>query len=392
MTNKINTNDAKTLIAIDQHAKSSTLFALDTTTGEIKKKRFTNCPSYADFLDWLDTWAHGPYYFVYESGPCGFALARDLRAAGIACDVIAISSIPRSNKEKVTKDDSVDAKSLLSAIQTNSSTLSCVYVPSVEAEDARDIVRYYHSVSQDLRRAKQRLNSFLLRHGFVYNEKTKSGRPKRLWTQDHYRWLKSISFDTTYQSDVFTTYYQRIQDLELNVKEAREMIDALVQSPAFEKYVSCLCTIKGIGAITALCFCAEVDDFTRFSSGRALASYLGLIPKRHNSGEKNRSGKITKCGDKTLRKSLIEGFSGVGNFNALSPSVRVFENIPDSVRLEIKKANKRILKRRDTLKEKNKSHNIIKVALAKEAVCQMLFIVKALDSINDNKNASARRA
>ena len=389
MTNKINTNGAQTLVAIDQHAKTSTLYALDTTTGEIKSKRFSNCPSYVDFIDWLNTWAQGPYYFAYESGPCGFALARDFRSAGFACDVIAISSIPRSQKEKVTKDDFVDARSLLSAIQANSETLSCVYVPSIEAEDARDVVRYYHSVSKDLRCAKQRLNSYLLRQGFVYDQKTAGGRPKKLWTQDHYRWLRKIEFKNTCKKEIFTTYYQRIQDLELEVKKAFEMVDKLAKSPAFEKYVKCFCAIKGIGIITAMCFCAEIDDFTRFSSGRALASYLGLIPKRHNSGEKTYNGKITKCGDKTLRKSLIEGFSAVTNFSAYRTSASSLKDIPKSIYLEIKKTNNRILKRRNTLKKKNKSHNIIKVALAKEAACHMLFIAKALDNISENENSLA---
>lgn len=85
MSSKVNTHDAKTIIAIDQHAKTSTLYALNTQTGESKTRRFLDCPSYIDFISWLDKWAQKPYYFAYESGPCGFELARQLRAAGYMC-------------------------------------------------------------------------------------------------------------------------------------------------------------------------------------------------------------------------------------------------------------------------------------------------------------------
>ena len=387
MSCNLNTGNAKTLVAIDQHARTSTLCALDTQSGEIKKKRFSNCPTCSDFIYWLDSWAQGPYYFAYESGPCGFDLARCLRADGHLCDVIAVSSIPRSLKEKITKDDFVDARSLLSAIQTKSSTLSCVYIPSVEAEDARDLVRQYQTIAKNLRRSKQALNAFLLRHGFIYNEKTKTGRPKRLWTYEHKRWLKSIKFETEVQQEVFSTYYHEVERLEHYLNDAKNMVEKLAKSPRFAKYVEAFCAIKGVGIITALTFCAEIDNFERFKSGRALASYLGLVPKRHNSGEKISNGRITKCGDKTLRRCLIEGFSAVSRFNVYTREGTDLKNIPKQARLEIEKANKRIIRRRDALKKSGKNHNIIKVALAKEAACHMLFVAKAIDRADLDKAA-----
>lgn len=387
MSTKITTGNAQTIVAIDQHAKSSTLCALDKQTGETKKRYFSNCPEYSEFVLWLDTWATPPYYFAYESGPCGFSLARNLRDAGLACDIIAVSSIPRSPKEKVMKDDLCDAKCLLAAITSQSNTLSAVYVPSVFAEDARDAVRQYYYESADLRRAKQHTNAHLLRHGFTYNEKTSTGRPKRLWTLDHERWLNKVELSTETQGDILITSRNKIQELELHVLDARNKIEELAASPQFEKYVKCFCAIKGIGILAAVAFCAEIEDFDRFACGRSLASYLGLIPKRHNSGDKKRNGSINKCGDRTLRRALIEGFSAVSRFNSCAVCAHALKDIPKEVRIHIENANKRIMKRYKTLKANGKNHNVIKVALAREAACHMLYIGQAINHLEENAHA-----
>lgn len=56
----------------------------------------------------------------------------------------------------------MDARSLLGALQNKMNNLSLVYVPSVEAEDGRDIVRQYFSISKELRRAKQQLRCLFI--------------------------------------------------------------------------------------------------------------------------------------------------------------------------------------------------------------------------------------
>jgi transposase len=66
-------------------------------------------------------------------------------------------------------------------------------------------------------------------------------------------------------------------------------------------------TIPGIGPITASALLATVQDFAAFSSGREFAAFLGLTPREHSSGGKPRLGRITKMGDRYLRKLLVVG-------------------------------------------------------------------------------------
>ncbi len=65
-------------------------------------------------------------------------------------------------------------------------------------------------------------------------------------------------------------------------------------------------TTPGIGAITALCYLATIDDPTRFKKSRSVGAYLGLTTRRFESGEVGWTGRISKCGDAMLRSYLYE--------------------------------------------------------------------------------------
>ena len=66
-------------------------------------------------------------------------------------------------------------------------------------------------------------------------------------------------------------------------------------------------TIPGIGVITATALVATIGDASQFKSGRELAAWLGLVPRQNSSGNKHRLGRISKHGDKYLRKLLVHG-------------------------------------------------------------------------------------
>ncbi|MCT7376781.1 IS110 family transposase [Chelativorans sp. EGI FJ00035] len=67
-----------------------------------------------------------------------------------------------------------------------------------------------------------------------------------------------------------------------------------------------LMTIPGVGHLTALAFTAAVDDPNRFRRSRDLGAYLGLAPRRFQSGEVDYTGSISKCGDRRVRTLLYE--------------------------------------------------------------------------------------
>ena len=67
-----------------------------------------------------------------------------------------------------------------------------------------------------------------------------------------------------------------------------------------------LMTIPGVGQLTALAFVASIDDPSRIHRSRDVGAYLGLVPKRYQSGEVDYVGGISKCGDRRMRTLLYE--------------------------------------------------------------------------------------
>lgn len=72
-----------------------------------------------------------------------------------------------------------------------------------------------------------------------------------------------------------------------------------------------LATIPGIGPMNATLITATVADARQFTSGRDFAAWIGLVPREHSSGGKQRLGGISKRGNPYLRRLLIVGAHAV---------------------------------------------------------------------------------
>ncbi|MEM6415933.1 MAG: IS110 family transposase [Pseudomonadota bacterium] len=82
-----------------------------------------------------------------------------------------------------------------------------------------------------------------------------------------------------------------------------------------------LMSVRGVGPITALTFMTTIEDPNRFKKSRSVGAHLGLTPRRYQSGEMDRMGRISKCGDKLVRYYLFEAanvlLTRVGRWSAL---------------------------------------------------------------------------
>jgi len=99
-----------------------------------------------------------------------------------------------------------------------------------------------------------------------------------------------------------------IEELEERVRSAEREIAALARQ---EPIVQRLRTIPGIGLLTATALFAMVGGVKRFRSSRHFASYLGLTPREHSTGNRRRLGSISKQGDVYLRMLLTHGARSV---------------------------------------------------------------------------------
>jgi len=234
--------------------------------------------------------------FVYEAGPCGYGVYRQIVAMGHDCEVVAPSLIPRKAGERV-KTDRRDALAL--ARLSRSGELTAVWVPEPEQEAMRDLTRAREDMKALELKARQRLGAFLLRHGRVYGGKSR-------WTQAHFRWLETVRFDSPIQQVVLEEYLEAVKRAQRQVAGLEAQMREALAGWSLQPMVEGLMALRGVGLITAMTTLAELGDITRFDSPRQLMAYLGLVPSEHSSGGCRRQGALTRTGNGHVRRILIE--------------------------------------------------------------------------------------
>ena len=251
--------------------------------------------------------------FVYEAGPCGYGLYRQVLASGHACEVVAPSLIPRKAGQRV-KTDRRDALSL--ARLSRSGELTAVWVPGQEQEAIRDLTRAREDMKGIETKARQRLGAFLLRHGRVYDG------GKSHWTQAHFRWLETVRFDSPIQQIVLQEYIEAVKAAQRRVGGLEEQLRQALAGWSLGGVVEALMALRGVSLITAMTVLAELGDISRFDSPRQLMAYLGLVPSEHSSGASRRQGAITKSGNAHVRRVLVEA---AWNYRFPARKTRVIE-------------------------------------------------------------------
>lgn len=287
-------------IGLDVHKESIAVAVAECGRGEsIYLGEIANNPkAVAKLIERLSaTYGGEQLLFVYEAGACGYVLYRQVVSSGHACEVVAPSLIPRKAGERV-KTDRRDALSL--ARLSRSGDLTAVWVPGPEQEAIRDLTRAREDMKAIDTKARQRLGAFLLRHGQVYTQ------GKSRWTQQHFRWLETVKFDSPIQQIVLQEYIEAVKDAQRRVAGLEEQMRLALTGWSLQPVVEGLMALRGVSLITAMTVLAELGDISRFDSPRQLMAYLGLVPSEHSSGGSRRQGGITKAGNGHVRRVLVE--------------------------------------------------------------------------------------
>lgn len=383
-------SDYGSLFGMDVHARSVTVKGFDWATGEEKAKTFFNCPTAADIAEWMSAGFAPPHYAAYESGCTGFHLCNELRALGIDCDVVAVSSIARSADDKRRKTDKRDAGRLLAELVSPKKDFSVVWVPDPECEAMRDLARARVDAVVDAKRNKQRAAALLLRHGYVWNERTDSGRSlKRTWGYDFKRWLSGVEFEDSADADVLAFYARCVEEGSERVERLGRRIQSEARKPRWKPYVDALTLINGIDVQTAFLLAVEFGDFHRFKNGRSVSSWLGTVPSEDSSGPHVVRGPITCAGNSHCRRALIEGVQNIGRYGRRAVKPKLGQSVSDEVLAHCRAANDRLRERYRHLVEEGKlAKNKAKVAVVNEMI-RWVWAVGCM--VQDEQAAIARQ-
>jgi transposase len=239
----------------------------------------------------------GEVQVAYEAGCLGYVLYRTLTKFKIDCRVIPPNKVFHGGNGERVKTDKRDALAIAWMLRREEG--ESIGIPSREDEATRDLLRCRSDLKDDVKRTKQRLLKFLLRHGYMYDR-------DRYWTGRHIQWMKGLSFDLALDKTSFDQYLSTIGSLEDRIRRLDTTIQEVAESEPYAERVRKFRAFKGIDYIIALALACEVGDFRRFPNAQAFMSYLGLVPSEYSSGNKRRQGGITKSGNGHLRKLLTE--------------------------------------------------------------------------------------
>jgi transposase len=243
----------------------------------------------------LERDAPGPVRMCYEAGPCGYALQRQVTTPRVSCQVIAPALIPRKPGDRM-KTNRRDARKLAELLRAG--LLTEVRPPTPEEEAVRDLCRARDDAREDLLRCRHRLSKLLLRRGLHYRGHN--------WTRAHCRWITSLEWAQPAERLVVDDYLLAIDQLAARLTELDRRLTDIAQSEAYRDPVAWLRCFRGIDTLTAMLILAELHDFRRFHSPRALMAYIGLVPGEDSTGEKHRRGRITRTGNALVRRLLVE--------------------------------------------------------------------------------------
>ncbi len=213
----------------------------------------------------------------------------------MSCQVIAPALIPRKPGERV-KTNTRDARKLAELLRAG--LLTEVQPPTPADEAVRDLCRARDDAREDLQRCRHRLGKLLLRRGLHFGG--------RNWSRPHRAWIDGLEWAQPAERVVVDDYLLAIDHLEARLGALDTRLAEVAETAPYREPVGSLRCFRGIDTLTAIMVLAELHDFRRFQSPRALMAYVGLVPSEDSSGEKHRRGRITRTGNALVRRLLVE--------------------------------------------------------------------------------------
>jgi transposase len=198
----------------------------------------------------------------------------------------------RASDDRQQKHDRRDARLLLKLLVEE--RFPRIWIPSSEEKDLRQLLIHRCKLVRVRAQVKNGLQHLAMNQGVL--------RKRRLWSKAGQKVLRELP--------LAPWAGRRREDLLKMMSELDAKIDlldqAVLEAAETNGKAKLLMTQPGVGPITALAFVLTMGDVSRFSRGKQVASYLGLIPREYSSGGHQRLGSISKQGSSFLRMLLVE--------------------------------------------------------------------------------------
>lgn len=225
--------------------------------------------------------------------------AREISALGH--DVRLISPQYVKPYVKTNKNDYNDAAAICEAVSRPD--MRFVSIKTIQQQDIQTIHRIRTRLIRDRTAIINQTRGILLEFGiFLPISINAFRREVPLLLEDAENDLSTVA------REIVAEQYADLLQLDTKVQRYEKRINKV-----FKDYPVCqrLAQVEGVGPLIATAMVAAVGDATIFKNGRQMAAWLGLVPRQHSSGNKNRLLGISKRGDTYLRTLLIHGARSV---------------------------------------------------------------------------------
>lgn len=354
---------------MDVHSTNFTLCAMEPTIGA-EDRIFGETqvgPDYKEVLSFINSLKMklGPNddYSIecgYEAGCLGYTLYRQLTDAGIKCVILAPTTMLTQQGKRI-KTDKRDARLIAQCLCYGG--YHSVYIPTGEDDAVKEYLRMRDDHKLALKKLKQQINAFVLRHGYQYTG-TK-------WTKKHVNWLRKLEIDPIYQ-ETLDEYMASYEEQEAKIERFDKRIEEIAAEARYQENAKKLGCFIGIRTHTALSLIVETGDFKRFAKGNTYAAFLGLVPGEHSSSKDVNRLSITKAGNTHLRCLLIEAAKGIckGSIGHKSKELRSRQSDQSAkVIAYADKANIRLRSKYYRMIRHGKKKNVAVAAVARELAC-----------------------
>lgn len=215
-----------------------------------------------------------------------------LREAGIAAVCIETRQANATMKTMPNKTDRNDARALAQIMRTG--WFRAVHVKRRDCRLLRTLLVARRTVLNEMRSIENVVRAFLREAGI------KLGTPARA------KFAETVRERTQDAADVIAMVTPLLKVLAVMLEQLAALTKQVLDVAREDAVCRQLMTVPGVGPITALTFRATIDDPARFRRSRDVGAHLGLTPSRYQSGETDRQGRISRCGDELARTALYE--------------------------------------------------------------------------------------
>ena len=332
---KIDFTGQNIYVGFDAHLKS---WKVTIMAEDVMYKTFTQPPKPEVLYNYLKiNFPGGNYLSAYEAGFCGYWIHDKLLSYGIKSIVVNPADIPTTDKERVQKEDKRDSRKIARSLSNG--TLMPIYVPSIQTQRDRSLLRTRTMMVRDLARYKNRIKSFLYFYGIEID--AFFSNPQSHWSNRFMLWLENLEIDNGSGKEALQVLISECKNLRKSVLQITKQIRTLSVNDRYKLQVELLKSVPGIGLLTAMIILTELESIERFNNIDKLCGYIGLVPSTKSSGEKERTGDITPRGHNVLRTAIIESsWTAIRNDPSLMKSYLSYIKRMESNKAIIKIAKK----------------------------------------------------